>query len=111
MSAAAVRRTSDDAQLTTVFAHEVGKGQRVVTRLYGFSGGGDEVRVAAEVYPEAAKTTEPEWFFASFANRELASQFADESLMALECLGCTITQPHPELVNTLLNTLNQAATG
>jgi hypothetical protein len=110
MSAEALSRTSSHAQLRTVFAYEVTKEQRTVVRLYGFTGDGQEVRVAAQVYP-SADTTDPEWYFSSFSSKELATRFADESLMALEYLGCAVTEPHPEVIQTLLRTIDQAAAG
>ena len=61
-------------------------------RLYGFASDGHKVRVAAEIYPFTfLEQSEPEWFMHDFPGRDQAELFADEAMVALECLGCTIT--------------------
>lgn len=76
----------------TLFAYDVSKEGKIVTRLYGFESD-DHVRVAAETYPcTAREDIAPEWLFFDFPTHDRALRFADEVLLALEYLGCTFTE-------------------
>lgn len=78
-------------QTSTLFSYDVAREGRLVTRLAGVYDG-DQVRVVAEIYPVLApETNEPQWRFYDFPNREKAYGFVDETLLALEYLGCTVT--------------------
>jgi hypothetical protein len=75
-----------------LFAYDVSKEDRVVTRLYGFASDDQKVRVAAETYScTAREDTAPEWLFFDFPTHDRALRFADEVLLALEYLGCAFT--------------------
>ena len=77
----------------TLFAYDVSKEDRVVTRLYGFESDEHKVRVAAETYPcTAREDSAPEWLFFDFPTHDRALRFADEVLLALEYLGCAFTE-------------------
>jgi hypothetical protein len=83
-----------DEQGRTLFAYEAIHDGRLVTRLVGIGSGGVDVRVVAEVYPvHAPETSEPQWRFYDFPSPDRARRFADEALLALEYLGCTISEP------------------
>ena len=71
---------------------ELGEG-RIVTRLYGFERAGQDLRVAAEIYPVSApQDSQPQWRFYDFLARDQAHHFAEETLLALEYLGCIVTE-------------------
>jgi hypothetical protein len=79
-----------------VFAYEASKEERVVARLYGFIGDDQAIRVAAEIYPFTVRESEePRWFFHDFRTRDHARRFAEETLVALEYLGCIVTDLGP----------------
>ncbi len=84
----------DDAeQGRTLFAYEAVYDGRLVTRIVGIASGRGDVRVVAEVYPvHAPESSEPQWRFYDFGTHEQARRFADEALLALEYLGCTVTE-------------------
>jgi hypothetical protein len=76
----------------SLFTYAASKEGRVVARLYGFESDEQKVRVAAELYRlTLLESSEPEWRFYDFPTRDRALRFADEALLALECLGCTFT--------------------
>ena len=80
----------------TLFAFEAISDGRLVTRLVGIGSGGADVRVVAEVYPvHAPETSEPQWRFYDFPSPDRARRFADEALMALEYLGCSVSESLP----------------
>jgi hypothetical protein len=80
---------TDDAR--RMFAYEAVFDGRLVARLVGIASGGEAVRVAAEVYPvHAPEAGEPQWRFYDFPARDDAQRFVDETLVALEYLGCII---------------------
>jgi hypothetical protein len=95
-----------DEQGRTLFAYEATHEGRLVTRLVGIGSGGPDVRVVAEVYPvHAPETSEPQWRFYDFPSPDRARRFADEALMALEYLGCNVSEqlPHaPEAPATVV---------
>jgi hypothetical protein len=75
----------------TLFAYEARRQVRVVVRVVGLQAGGDRIRVAAEIYPvDVPETNEPQRRFYDFPTRQKAQAFADEALLALEYLGCTV---------------------
>ena len=85
-----------DEQGRTLFAYEAIHEGRLVTRLVGIGSGRADVRVVAEVYPvHAPETSEPQWRFYDFPSPERARRFADEALLALEYLGCSVSEPLP----------------
>jgi hypothetical protein len=86
--------STEDGQGKTLFAYEAVHDGRLVTRLVGIGSGGADVRVVAEVYPvHAPETSEPQWRFYDFPSHDRARRFADEALLALEYLGCAVTEP------------------
>ena len=83
----------DDDAARVLFAYDVSKEGRIVTRLYGFERAGHDIRVAAEIYPVGApQDSQPQWRFYDFRARDRAHHFADETLLALEYLGCIVTE-------------------
>lgn len=88
--------TFDEASV--LFAYQADTdGGRLVVRLFGIDTEGGAVRVAAEIYPvHAHESNDPQWRFYDFASRKSAQIFADETLIALEYLGCMISEPEPE---------------
>jgi hypothetical protein len=86
----------EDEHGRTLFAYEAAHEGRLVTRLIGIGSGGSDVRVVAEVYPvHAPETSEPQWRFYDFPSSDRARRFADEALLALEYLGCSVSEPLP----------------
>ena len=82
-----------DEQTNTLFTYEAKHDGKLITRLVGVAREGHWVRVAAEVYPvHAPETSDPQWRFYDFPTRERAHHFADETLLALEYLGCIVTE-------------------
>jgi hypothetical protein len=78
------------------FFYEAAVDGRLVTRLYGIDTDGEAVRIAAEIYPvHAPETNDPQWRFYDFPTRKHARHFAEETLLALEYLGCNITESEP----------------
>ena len=78
----------------TLFAYEAMHDGRLVTRLVGISSGKADVRVVAQVYPvHVPETSEPQWRFYDFSSPDRARRFADEALLALEYLGCSVSEP------------------
>ena len=74
-----------------LFSFEASREGKVVARLYGLESE-DHIRVAAEIYPATVlKSSEPKELFHDFPTRELARQFVDDGLIALEYLGCIVT--------------------
>ena len=88
---------SGDEQTNTLFTYEMTHERRLVTRLVGVAREGHPVRVAAEIYPvHAPDNSEPQWRFYDFSSREQAQRFADEALLTLEYLGCTLMEPRAQ---------------
>jgi hypothetical protein len=86
-----------DGHTRTLFAYDVSKDGKVVTRLYGFESDDHKIRVAAETYPFTAREdVAPEWLFFDFSTHDQSLRFADEVLLALEYLGCTFTETGAE---------------
>jgi hypothetical protein len=84
-----------DADQTTLFSFEAVHDGRLITRLFGLGGEGSDVKIVAEVHPvHAPGDGEPQWRFYEFASVEEARRFADEALLALEYLGCAVTEKH-----------------
>ena len=82
-----------DDQTSTLFAFEARRSGRIITRLVAVEADTHRIRVAAEIYPvDVPETTEPQRRFYDFPTRHKARGFADEALLALEYLGCTITE-------------------
>lgn len=76
-----------------LFTHTASRDDRPVVTLYGFGNDAlDGVTVVAAVWPIYANDgSEPERQFHVFPTREKAAQFADETLTALEYVGCSIS--------------------
>ena len=86
-----------DEQTNTLFTYELSHDRRLVTRLVGVARDGHPVRVAAEIYPvHAPDNSPPQWRFYDFASREQAQRFAEEALLTLEYLGCTLMEPRAQ---------------
>src|SRR5438046_4864340 len=80
-------------ETSVLFVYEAKTDGRLVTRLVGIDTDGQAVRIAAEIYPvHAPETNDPQWRFYDFPTRSHAKHFAEETLLALEYLGCTITE-------------------
>jgi hypothetical protein len=93
-----VTHTGGEEQGRTLFAYEANHESRLVTRLVGIGSGGADVRVVAEVYPvHAPETSEPQWRFYDFPSPDRARRFADEALLALEYLGCSVSDSLPHV--------------
>ena len=83
----------NDEQAGRLFAYEARRQARVVIRLVATEADVDRIRVAAEIYPvDVPETNEPQRRFYDFPTRQKAQAFADEALLALEYLGCTVTE-------------------
>jgi hypothetical protein len=93
-----ISRPPPNAEPTSVlFAYEARRNGRLITRLVG-NDDVHRVRVAAEVYPvDVPETNEPQRRFYDFPSRRQAQTFADEALLALEYLGCTVTESVEQL--------------
>jgi hypothetical protein len=82
----------------TLFAYEAVRDRRLVTRLFVIDGDGRAVRVAAEIHPaHAPESSEPQWRFYDFPTLRSAQHFAEEALLALEYLGCTVTETRAQM--------------
>jgi hypothetical protein len=100
----------DDEQGRTLFAYEAVHDGRLVTRLVGIGGTHEDVRVVAEVYPvHAPETSEPQWRFYDFQTNERARRFADEAMLALEYLGCAVTETMTHAAETARRVMAGAA--
>jgi hypothetical protein len=78
---------------SVLFVYEAATDGRLVTRMFGIDTDGEAVRIAAEIYPvHAPETNDPQWRFYDFPTRKHARHFAEETLLALEYLGCSITE-------------------
>jgi hypothetical protein len=76
-----------------VFAHAASKDHRLVMRLYGFVTQDRTIRVAAEVHPVSVHgTLEPQWLVNDFETHRHARAFVEETLCALEHLGCIVVE-------------------
>jgi hypothetical protein len=96
------RPQPDDEQTSTLFAYEARRQARVVIRLVGSEADVHRIRVAAEIYPvDAPETNEPQRRFYDFPTRQKAQAFTDEALLALEYLGCTVTDTGPSRPGTV----------
>jgi len=94
-----VRTQPDAAQAGALFAYEVRRSGRVVTRLVGIQADVDRIRVAAEIYPvDVPETSPPQRRFYDFPTRRNAQNFVDEALLALEYLGCTVTESDTSVI-------------
>ena len=76
-----------------VFTYRATKGEMVVLELFGLEDPTSaQVRVLAHVRNvRATMERPPHRMLHSFANRDHARQFADDAILSLEYLGCTIT--------------------
>jgi hypothetical protein len=87
---AARKAARPDATAVEIFAYEVRRGGRPLVLLRGLQGA-DGATVEAEVYPASdPPALEPVRRPYAFANAAQATRFADEALLALEYLGCTV---------------------
>lgn len=80
-------------QTQALFGYSVAKGTREVVMLYGFGNDTpDGVTIVAEIWARRPNgETKSQRQFYAFAGRERAQQFVNETLTALEYVGCTIT--------------------
>lgn len=80
---------------TELFRHEVRRDGRPVVTLRGVQAT-DGISVEAEIYP-ATDPPAPDPLLRPFhfASSEHASRFADEALVALEYLGCSVSPRLP----------------
>jgi hypothetical protein len=76
-----------------LFAYGAAKNARLVAELLGFHDPASSgVTVRAEIrHVQAPEEREPQRLCFAFPDREQAQQFVDETLTALEYLGCTIS--------------------
>ena len=76
-----------------LFAYEARREGRTVAILRGVAGVNGAVTVETEVYPVTApRDADPQVRPYAFPNREQATRFVDEALLALEYLGCTLAE-------------------
>jgi hypothetical protein len=73
-----------------LFSHELRRDGKIVTQLRGIEGEGGAVTVEAQVYTGAAGD-DPQVVPFSFPTRDQATRFIDETLDALQYLGCVVT--------------------
>ena len=74
-----------------LFSFEASREGEVVARLLGFENEAG-VRVSAEIYPVTVlESSEPTGFFHDFPTQNQARRFVDETLVALEYIGCIVT--------------------
>ena len=96
-----VRTQPDAGQAGALFAYEVRRNGRIVTRLVGIQADVDRIRVAAEIYPvDVPEVSPPQRRFYDFPTRRHAQTFVDEALLALEYLGCTVTESDASVTQT-----------
>lgn len=82
----------------TLFAHEARRDGKVVARLFGVERDEHTIGVAAEIFPVTLlRNNEPQWRFYDFPTIDQARRFADEALIALEYLGCSVGEPAGEV--------------
>jgi hypothetical protein len=76
-----------------LFVYEARKEGRTVAVLRGIPGLDGAVTVETEIFPVTAPATaDPQTRPYAFPTREQATRFADEALLALEYLGCTLAE-------------------
>lgn len=76
-----------------LFVHEARKEGRTVAVFRGIAAPDGTVTVETDVYPVSAPPdAEPQRRPYPFGSRQLAEKFTEEALLALEYLGCTVTE-------------------
>jgi hypothetical protein len=76
-----------------LFAYEARKEGRTVAVLRGVEGVNGAVTVETELFPVTAPAnSDPQVRPYAFPTREQATRFVDEALLALEYLGCTLSE-------------------
>ncbi len=75
------------------YAYDVVHDGRLVARLVALETGGPETRVTAEIHPvHAPLGSDPQRRTYDFPTRATAQRFVDETLLALEYLGCVVRE-------------------
>ncbi len=87
------KRSADADSSSALFTRKASKGDRTIVTLYAFGNErSDGVTVVAEVWSTyTPEGSEPQRQFHVFPTREKADQFAEETLTALEYVGCSIS--------------------
>jgi len=76
-----------------LFTHEARREGRTVAVLRGTAGDNGSVVVETEIFPVTAPAnSDPQTRKLTFATREQARRFADETILALEYLGCVLAE-------------------
>ena len=76
-----------------LFAYEARKEGRTVAVLRGTAGDNGSVVVETEIFPVTAPAnSDPQTRPFSFPTRDQAMRFVDETLLALEYLGCVLAE-------------------
>jgi hypothetical protein len=76
-----------------LFSHEVRRDGRTVVSLYGVQNDEGGFTVETEIYPVTVPgQVAPQLRRFSFPTREQATRFVDETLTALEYLGCAVAE-------------------
>jgi hypothetical protein len=76
-----------------LFSHEVRRDGRTVATLHGIQDDDGGFTVETEIYPVTVPgQVEPQRRPFSFPTREQATRFVEETLMALEYLGCAVAE-------------------
>jgi hypothetical protein len=74
-----------------LFAYEARREGRTVAVLRGIASDNGSVVVATEIFPVTAPAnSDPQTRKMTFSTREQARRFADETILALEYLGCVL---------------------
>ena len=80
------------ASASALFGFEAAKDHRRIVRLAAYPSGEGTTLVALEVHPvSVVAEVEVQHLEVRFDTTEEAQRFADETLTALEYLGCTVT--------------------
>lgn len=80
------------APASPLFGFEAAKDHRRIVKLAASAAGDGTILVALEVHPvSVVADVEVQHLEVRFDTVEEAQRFADETLMALEYLGCTVT--------------------
>ncbi len=87
------KRSSEADSSAALFTRKACKGERTVVTLYAFGNEShDGVTVVAVVWSTyTPEGREPQRQFHVFPTREKADQFAEETLTALEYIGCDVS--------------------
>jgi hypothetical protein len=74
-----------------LFKHELRRDGKIVAQLRAIEGDNGAVTVETEVFASTVRGKETQRVPFSFPSRDLAARFIDETMDALQYLGCVVT--------------------